>query len=117
MPVGLECEVLATIRDWGLPLPDEAQKTAYEGDEPIAMADFFYEPRILVFVDSSPHYRDYVQAADEHKRRRLKDLGYRVVVVRAEDPEACLDPQKFIAYMSAKGIKAYQDLAMTRQIA
>ena len=32
-------------------------------------------------------------------------------------PEACLDPEKFIAYMSAKGIKAYQDLAMTRQIA
>ncbi|MFB0535851.1 MAG: saccharopine dehydrogenase family protein [Anaerolineae bacterium] len=32
-------------------------------------------------------------------------------------PEACLDPQKFIAYMSAKGIKAYEDLAMTRQIA
>jgi saccharopine dehydrogenase-like NADP-dependent oxidoreductase len=32
-------------------------------------------------------------------------------------PEACLDPKKFIAYMSAKGIKAYEDLAMTRQIA
>jgi hypothetical protein len=32
-------------------------------------------------------------------------------------PEACLDPQKFIAYMSAKGVKAYEDLAMTRQIA
>jgi lysine 6-dehydrogenase len=32
-------------------------------------------------------------------------------------PEACLDPQKFIAYMSAKGIKAYEDLAMTQQIA
>jgi hypothetical protein len=32
-------------------------------------------------------------------------------------PEACLAPQKFIAYMGAKGIKAYEDLAMTRQIA
>jgi lysine 6-dehydrogenase len=32
-------------------------------------------------------------------------------------PEACLDPQKAIAYMSAKGIKAYEDLAMTRQLA
>jgi lysine 6-dehydrogenase len=32
-------------------------------------------------------------------------------------PEACLDPQKFIAYFSAKGIKAYEDLAMTRPIA
>ena len=32
-------------------------------------------------------------------------------------PEACLDPGKFIGYMSAKGIKAYEDLAMTRPIA
>lgn len=32
-------------------------------------------------------------------------------------PEACLDPQKFIAYMNAKGIKAYEDLAMTQPIA
>jgi lysine 6-dehydrogenase len=32
-------------------------------------------------------------------------------------PEACVDPQKFMAYMSAKGINAYEDLAMTRRIA
>jgi len=32
-------------------------------------------------------------------------------------PEACLDPQKFMAYLSDKGIKAYQDVAMTRQMA
>jgi lysine 6-dehydrogenase len=32
-------------------------------------------------------------------------------------PEACLDPHKFIATLSAKGIKAYADLAMTREIA
>jgi hypothetical protein len=32
-------------------------------------------------------------------------------------PEACLPPQKFIAYMGAKGIKAYEDLAMIWQIA
>jgi saccharopine dehydrogenase-like NADP-dependent oxidoreductase len=32
-------------------------------------------------------------------------------------PEACLDPQQFIASLSAKGIDAYEDLAMTRQIA
>jgi saccharopine dehydrogenase-like NADP-dependent oxidoreductase len=31
-------------------------------------------------------------------------------------PEACLDPHKFIAALSDKGIKAYRDLAMTRQI-
>jgi hypothetical protein len=31
-------------------------------------------------------------------------------------PEACLDPGRFIAAMGAKGIKAYEDLAMTRPI-
>jgi hypothetical protein len=31
-------------------------------------------------------------------------------------PEACLDPRKFIARLSDKGIKAYRDLAMTQQI-
>ena len=84
-----EREVLAAIRDRGLPLPDEAQKTIYEGDEPIATADFFYEPRILVFVDGSPHYRDYIAAADDTKRRRLKAKGYRIVAIR--DIEAGLE--------------------------
>lgn len=31
-------------------------------------------------------------------------------------PEGCLDPQKFLAYLSARGIVAYEDLEMTRQI-
>ncbi len=31
-------------------------------------------------------------------------------------PEACLDPQTFLAALSARGIKAYADLAMTRPI-
>ncbi len=31
-------------------------------------------------------------------------------------PEACLDPQTFLACLAAMGIKAYEDLAMTRQI-
>jgi len=32
-------------------------------------------------------------------------------------PEACLDPREFIARLSAKGIKAFADLAMTQPIA
>jgi len=87
----LERQVLRAILERGLRLPDEAQKTIYDGDEPLAIADFFYTPRILVFVDGSPHHRDYVQAADERKRRRLKALGYRVVVVKADEPEAGLN--------------------------
>jgi very-short-patch-repair endonuclease len=58
----------------------------------LAVADLAYRRgRVVVFVDGSPHYRDYVRAADERKRRRLKALGYRIVVVRADDPEAGLD--------------------------
>jgi len=55
------------------------------------IADFFYEPRIVVFVDGSPHHRDYVQEADRRKRNRLKGLGYRVTVVKPEEPDAGLD--------------------------
>jgi len=87
----LEREVLAAIRDRGLPLPDEAQRTVYDGDAPLAIADFYYEPRIVVFVDGSPHHRDYVQAADQRKRGRLKALGYRVLVVKAGELEVGLD--------------------------
>ena len=56
-----------------------------------AVADFAYKhEQVVVFVDGSPHHRDYVQAADEHKRRRLKALPYRVVVVQAAGPETGL---------------------------
>jgi hypothetical protein len=87
----LEREVLEAIRERGMSLPDEAQRTIYDGDEPLAIADFFYEPKIVVFVDGSPHHRDYVEQADRRKRMRLKGLGYRVVVVKAEEPEAGLE--------------------------
>jgi hypothetical protein len=87
----LEREVLEAIRERGLPLPDEAQRTIYDGEVPLVIADFFYEPKIVVFVDGSPHHRDYVQEDDRRKRMRLKGLGYRVVVVKAEEPEVGLD--------------------------
>ena len=87
---GLERDVLAAIRDRGLPLPDEAQKTVYDGDVPLATADFFYAPRILLFVDGSPHYRDYVHAADQRKRRRLKALGYRILAIAGDGLEEAL---------------------------
>jgi very-short-patch-repair endonuclease len=49
----------------------------------VASADFFYEPkRLAVFVDGPPHDKDYIASADEEKRRRLKALGYRVLVIR-----------------------------------
>ncbi|MBM4467887.1 MAG: DUF1998 domain-containing protein, partial [Chloroflexi bacterium] len=80
-----ERDVLRAICDAELRLPDEAQKTVYDGDEPIATSDFFYAPRLLIFVDGSPHYREYVQAADERQRRRLRALGYRILAITPED--------------------------------
>ncbi len=86
-----ERQVLHAIHERGLPLPDAAQHTLYDGDEPIASADFYYEPKIVVFVDGSPHYRDYVAAADDTKRRRLKARGYRIVAIRADDVDGGLN--------------------------
>ena len=89
----LEHQVLRAIHDRGLPLPDATQETLYDHDSsPLAVADFYYRRgRVALFVDGSPHHRDYVQEADERKRQRLKALGFRIVVVRAEDQEAGLD--------------------------
>ncbi len=76
-----EREVLQAIAARGLPLPDAAQRVVYDDGAPVACADFFYAPRIVVFVDGSPHYAAYVAAADEAQRKRLKALGYRVVTI------------------------------------
>ncbi len=88
---GLERRILRAIQERGLPLPDGAQTTIYDGDAPLAIADFTYDPRIVVFVDGSPHHQDYVRAADQRKRRRLKALGYRIVVIDGDDPAPGLD--------------------------
>jgi very-short-patch-repair endonuclease len=88
----LEREVLRAIADREMPLPDAGQKRLYDQEGvPVAIADFYYEPKIVVFVDGSPHYRDYIQASDEEKRRRLRGLGYRIVVIKAENLEAGLE--------------------------
>ena len=85
VPPDLERSILQAIRDRRLPLPDQAQAILRDkAGAPIASADFYYERgRVVVFVDGSPHYLDYVQSADERKRRQLKALGYRVVVIEA----------------------------------
>lgn len=87
----LEREVFKAVAASGLPLPDAGQETIWDGDEPVAKSDFFYKPRLVGFVDGSPHHLDYVQAGDETKRRRLKALGYSVVVVSGDDVATGLD--------------------------
>lgn len=66
-------------------LPDEAQKTIFSPENnPIALADFFCNPKTIVFVDGSVHHLDYVQDADNRKRNALKGLGYRIVVIKTD---------------------------------
>ena len=78
-----ERKVLEAIVKQRLPLPDGLQRTVFDGDDvPIAIADFYYEPRIVVFVDGSDHYKDYLSQADREKRNRLLSLAYRLAEVR-----------------------------------
>lgn len=78
-----EKEILELIRERKIPLPDESQFTiSDEHGIPIASADFYYIPKIVVFIDGSPHYKDYVADADEQKRKWLKSMGYRLLVIK-----------------------------------
>ena len=80
--------MLREIKARNIRLPDEGQKVIYDNDDvPVASADFYYNPKIVVFVDGSPHYLDYVQAGDEAKRRKLLSLGYRIFIIKGEDIE------------------------------
>ena len=81
----LEKDVLKEIKKNGFRLPDEAQKIISEGDEPIVSVDLFYKPNICVFINGPAHQKDYVEFADKRKRRRLKNLGYRVISIKSPD--------------------------------
>jgi hypothetical protein len=81
---GFEREVLQEIRDGGFELPDDAQYVVYDGDEPVAKPDFFYErpgASIAVFVDGPAHQKDYVKEDDDKKRNQLRQMGLRVIEV------------------------------------
>lgn len=84
--------VLRAIWDRNLRLPDDSQRVIYEKDgSPLAVADFFYEPRTVVFIDGSPHQLDFVAAGDQRKRRRLLALGYRIVEIDGRNPDPGLE--------------------------
>jgi hypothetical protein len=83
-----ERDVLTELRDRGYQLPSAAQETIYDDDEPIAEADFYYnlDPQpLLIFVDGSPHELDHIKRADREKRRRLRELGYRIIAITHMD--------------------------------
>lgn len=60
-------------------LPDDAQREL--ADYP-AIPDFFYEPNVCVYCDGAVHDQREQRQKDETARRELKELGYRVVVIR-----------------------------------
>jgi superfamily II DNA or RNA helicase len=66
----------------GLRLPDAAQKRV---DGLYVQPDFYYEPRIWVFCDGTPHDTPAVQADDEAKRQAILELGDEVWVYHYQD--------------------------------
>lgn len=76
------------MRKLGLPAPDELHKIIKVNGDPIAEADLFYEPKIVVFIDGPKHDTDYVEVADVEKRKKLKARGYQIVVIRHDDVDA-----------------------------
>lgn len=61
----------------GLRLPDSAQKRV---DGIYVQPDFYYEPRIWVFCDGTPHDEPATQADDEAKRQAIMAKGDEVWV-------------------------------------
>ena len=71
-----------------LRLPDAAQKRV---DGLYVQPDFYYEPRIWVFCDGTPHDDPAVQADDAIKRQAIMARGDEVWVYHYQDNlAACL---------------------------
>ncbi len=66
----------------GLRLPDAAQKRV---DGLYVQPDFYYEPRIWVFCDGTPHDQPEVQADDKTKRQAILARGDEVWVYYYRD--------------------------------
>ena len=75
----LERKFLDRLHNRKLRMPDDTQRTIGEAG---CQADFYCEPYVCVFCDGSVHDSPTQKAKDEECRLRLKELGYRVVVIR-----------------------------------
>jgi very-short-patch-repair endonuclease len=86
----LEAKFLTELFGSRRRLPDRAQ---YRPEPSVyAEADFFYERDALkgvaVFIDGTPHDEPARKEQDQRERKKLEDLGYRVIVIRYDKPLA-----------------------------
>lgn len=77
-----EEKFLHYLRDHGLRLPDETQKSVAGI---YVKPDFFYKPDTWVFCDGTPHDTPHIQEADIAKRKAITDRGHEVIVYHYKD--------------------------------
>ncbi|GIV55415.1 MAG: DEAD/DEAH box helicase [Candidatus Kapaibacterium sp.] len=64
-------------------LPDDAQRSVAQ---PRCVADFYYEPNVLIFCDGTPHDEPRQLQRDTALRDQLIAFGYRVITIRWDQP-------------------------------
>lgn len=84
----LELKFLEVLHEARHRLPDLAQFRPEQGV--YAEADFFYEREdlkgIAVFIDGPTHDEPKQKEQDSRERRKLEDMGYRVITIRYDKP-------------------------------
>lgn len=80
----LEKQFLDFLYQNGYRLPDEAQKRIDIGDT-YTVSDFFFHPDMCIYCDGKSHDKNDVMQRDQGIRSRLREMGYRVLVLRTND--------------------------------
>jgi superfamily II DNA/RNA helicase len=79
----LERRFLKFLYESGYRLPDDAQRAIREVG---CVTDFFYGPNVCVFCDGSVHDQSRQASRDQRIRTELQARGYRVIVIRYDEP-------------------------------
>ncbi len=87
----LEKEVLKKLKERKARIPSEIHKVISKDGEQIAEADFYYDPKICLFIDGPDHNKEHIKIDDEKKRTKLKKLGYKVLVIHYQEVSKGLD--------------------------